>query len=275
VNSEMSKTLTWKDFKPDDVEHLRTLVNPADLLKFLQEFFHLNPDSPQDAILLDFYSYNITFASESRFSADKLSSFFSIMKNLFDTSMAHPHWTWEESFAHFKTVLLTHSVQRPPYSVQIFSLEDITLISDYALSSFFRHYKLYQYTFIPQHVMSLETQNIFRPVVTPPVIPPLAQGTPEAEILAKNIQWPEEDEDEKKETIDNFHFDQVNADTVSKAIQAALHAQMLELKKTLQAHMEEQDRMVAEKLGLPPPTGAAGHPPSPSPPPSTPLTGRK
>ncbi|KAJ4459707.1 putative flagellar associated protein [Paratrimastix pyriformis] len=244
----MSLFLTWEDLKPEHVERYLEISTLEEITQFLSQLLHLNPEDTNDAILLDFHYYNLAFAVEAKFSPEKISTFFSLMKKTFDLSMSQPHWTWEESFAAFKELLIKHSVQRPPFSVQIFAYEDLSIIAEYALASFFRHYKLYQYSFIPKHVLNLETQSSFRTVTAPPRVEALAKAQPEAEILARNIEWPEEEKE--KESLETFHFDAVNADTVTKAIQASLHSQMIELKKTLQAQLDEQERVVSEKLGL-------------------------
>lgn len=41
-------------------------------------------------------------------------------------------------------------LQRPPFSVNFFSYEEVTCIFDYIYSSYMRHYKLYKYIFTPQ-----------------------------------------------------------------------------------------------------------------------------
>ena len=40
--------------------------------------------------------------------------------------------------------LLTHSVQRPPYSVGIFTLHDMQQLTEYFTDTYFRHYNLYK-----------------------------------------------------------------------------------------------------------------------------------
>lgn len=50
-------------------------------------------------------------------------------------------------------------MHRPPYSIFVFSEEDKTIIINFALSSFFRHYSLYEYSFKPKIDLELRTQN--------------------------------------------------------------------------------------------------------------------
>merc|ERR1712232_1296612 len=48
----------------------------------------------------------------------------------------------------FKSWLLKHSVERPPWSIGIFAFEDVQAITEYVHATFFRHYKLYMYTYM-------------------------------------------------------------------------------------------------------------------------------
>ena len=41
-------------------------------------------------------------------------------------------------------------LQRPPFSINLFSPEEVTTILNYIFNSYVRHYKLYKYIFTPQ-----------------------------------------------------------------------------------------------------------------------------
>lgn len=59
----------------------------------------------------------------------------------------------------FKTILTRHCLHRPPYSIFVFSEEDKSIIINFALSSFFRHYSLYEYSFKPKIDLELRTKR--------------------------------------------------------------------------------------------------------------------
>eukprot|EP00983_Pelagomonas_calceolata_P096108 1158091-Pelagomonas_calceolata.AAC.2 len=44
-------------------------------------------------------------------------------------------------------LLLAHSVHRPPYSIGLFTHSEFRHILAWALDSYYRHYKLYQYVY--------------------------------------------------------------------------------------------------------------------------------
>eukprot|EP01045_Picozoa_sp_COSAG04_P037328 COSAG04_NODE_9484_length_859_cov_2.869737_2_plen_78_part_01 len=67
-------------------------------------------------VLMEMYTNNLRFATEQGMSAEAASTFFSIVKSTFETSM-EGCIAVDKAYAVFKTILLRHSVQRPPYSV--------------------------------------------------------------------------------------------------------------------------------------------------------------
>ena len=52
---------------------------------------------------------------------------------------------------------MKHSVQRPPYSIFIFTEAEIKKILDFCLKTFFRHFSLYEYSFKPKVDLVLMT----------------------------------------------------------------------------------------------------------------------
>ena len=56
----------------------------------------------------------------------------------------------EKGLQLLKKILQKHSVQRPPYSIFIFKEDEIKLILDFTLKTFFRHFSLYEYSFKPK-----------------------------------------------------------------------------------------------------------------------------
>lgn len=104
----MSLALVWKDLSLQQVETVSALLSdkakaeqfvfslsslftkhlmrsfPNTSTRWLSTTFKLSmdEDSP-DAIIIDFYYYNLVFAEECGFTAEKISTFFSIMKQTF------------------------------------------------------------------------------------------------------------------------------------------------------------------------------------------------
>ncbi|DAZ95014.1 TPA: hypothetical protein N0F65_003640, partial [Lagenidium giganteum] len=55
--------------------------------------------------------------------------------------------TLPESFKHFQRLLLTHSVDRSPKSVKVFSPDEAKMIVDHVTQSYYRHFQLYKSIF--------------------------------------------------------------------------------------------------------------------------------
>jgi hypothetical protein len=91
----------------------------------------------------------------------------------------------QTAFKHCNRLLLEHSIDRPPRSVGIFSLEDMRCVSDWFTSKYFVHFSLYQYVFNPQPVLSFKAKLPRDAIETPPEIAPLQQALGEAEHAAE------------------------------------------------------------------------------------------
>lgn len=59
----------------------------------------------------------------------------------------------------FKELLLRHSVQRPPHSLAIFTLDDVKALSAWAQDSFYRFYNMYLYSLTREQLIILHTEK--------------------------------------------------------------------------------------------------------------------
>merc|ERR1719262_1894387 len=64
----------------------------------------------------------------------------------------------DEAFNFFKGWLLKHSVQRPPFSVGVFTFEDVKAITEFVHNTFFRHYKLWMYAYVTHRDVELRVR---------------------------------------------------------------------------------------------------------------------
>ncbi|MCO5552574.1 hypothetical protein L7F22_006087 [Adiantum nelumboides] len=151
-------------------------------------------DDPCSEILLDMYLHAFLFTQDNRFTKEKTSVFISILKDV-HTKAVGETLTLERSWEKTKDLLLLHSVQRPPFSTQIFSWADLKAITSYLLNTYYRHYKLYQYSFCPNLIMNLETYK--DDIEVAPAIPSLfeaiSQQQWDAELEARQNQEEEEE----------------------------------------------------------------------------------
>ena len=63
-------------------------------------------------------------------------------------------------------------MQRPPYSVGLFSFQEIKAITDYMINTYYRHYKLYQYVYTKCYTLDFSESGPL--VETIPELVPLA-----------------------------------------------------------------------------------------------------
>ncbi|MCO5576176.1 hypothetical protein L7F22_029984 [Adiantum nelumboides] len=146
-------------------------------------------DDPRSEILLDMYLHAFLFTQDNRFTKEKTSVFISILKDI-HTKAVGEILTLERSWEKTKDLLLLHSVQRPPFSTQIFSWADLKAITSYLLNTYYRHYKLYHYSFCPMLIMNLETYK--DDIEVAPAIPSLFEAISQQ-------QWDAEQEARQKQ----------------------------------------------------------------------------
>ncbi|XP_036362545.1 coiled-coil domain-containing protein 189-like isoform X2 [Octopus sinensis] len=114
----------------------------------------------KEKILLNLYTYSIQFAKEEKFKSEQLSAYFSIVKRVHEVCTESPFGNLDDTFNFFKDILLHHSVSRPPYSTELFSISEVRKISYHMINTYFRHFKLYKYAFTPQVQLDLALNYI-------------------------------------------------------------------------------------------------------------------
>lgn len=68
--------------------------------------------------------------------------------------------TPSESIARFHKLMLTHSVQRLPHSCVVFDENLFKKANEYMLSSYYRHFRLYQYNFTKRTVVNIAQRGM-------------------------------------------------------------------------------------------------------------------
>ncbi|KAI8818502.1 flagellar C1a complex subunit C1a-32-domain-containing protein [Fimicolochytrium jonesii] len=156
-----SPGLVWKHLSMQQIYDFNS-IGPADeALRYLNTIFKTEPDmDPQrNLILMDFYYYTLRFAKSSNLSPMQASVFFSIMKITHERATASPFIHLESDYHFFRDLLLKHSIHRPPFSQKVFSLQEVKIIEEYALNSYFRHYLMYKYAFTQKLRLNFTLDN--------------------------------------------------------------------------------------------------------------------
>lgn len=123
----------------------------------------------QSLIEVDLYSHVVLFSKKLGLEADQLSALFSIVKDVHSLCVSTAHDNTADAVKLFKELVVCHSVSRPPYSVGLFSLAQAKAITDYVLSTYFKHFKLYKFAYTKQlrlDVVCREEELTFDPSAT-------------------------------------------------------------------------------------------------------------
>ena len=142
----------WNDLSYSDCERLLDVTNNNDqtqttiraMLKL--DDVAMETDS-QIQVATDLYASAVVFARKNNFSPLQLSTLISILKRVHNACILTPFDNLDSTMKMFQELMVKHSVERPPYSESVFSIAQVKAITDYILSSYFKHYKLYKFAF--------------------------------------------------------------------------------------------------------------------------------
>ncbi|KAJ7374071.1 hypothetical protein OS493_009402 [Desmophyllum pertusum] len=100
------------------------------------------------------------FGKDNGFTTEQISALVSIIKSVHEMAVDTPYGNVEPVFEYFKELVLCHSVKRPPYSVALFSVDQV--------KKYFRHFKMYKYAFTPKVRLDLSLEYVGLPVTPEP-----------------------------------------------------------------------------------------------------------
>ncbi|CAK9233636.1 unnamed protein product [Sphagnum troendelagicum] len=190
----------WKDLSEAQLIKILEPKETLEVRRNVQDALNIVDDGDDiGEILIDLYYNAIAFAQEQKFTMEKISTLVSIVKAV-HTQSTVGRLAMDKSWEKTKQILLTHSVQRPPFSVSVFSLADLQAITHYLLHTYFRHYKMYQYACMPTFVLNIATLELSNFVQTSPIVPPLQEfmNQEEYDIEQALIQKQKEEEEAKQ-----------------------------------------------------------------------------
>lgn len=145
------KFCMWTDLSYANSEKLLVKdLTPEDIRNMLREMLKLGvamETSSQTEIALDLFAHGVIFARKSEHSPLQLSTLVSILKRVHEACISTSFDNEESTMKLLQDLLVKHCVERPPYSSSVFSLGQVKDITDYVLSTYFKHFKLYKYAF--------------------------------------------------------------------------------------------------------------------------------
>jgi len=266
----MAQSLAWGDLTEEQLGEIGDAGSIAGKKSLIASIFGLeqeviDEDHPEDyrkSILLDFYFGVLQHLKEADLSAEKASTFFSIIKATRSMSVEE-RLTLERSFAYFKGLMMRHSVQRPPYSVGIFTLPEVQKLTEWALEFYYKQYKLHQYTFTERITLSVTTSNPGDDVEKVPELQPLNDALTEEEWTAKldeeaRVKAEEEekarlekeanDEEARQKRIED-EYSALIPDEVTSRVEAVLEVELAKLREAMEDQFTKQEETLVARIG--------------------------
>lgn len=255
VKSNACGILLWKDLSLAQAEALMQCCTAQKLsqevVRLVQGEAGSSSRDKLEWIVADMYRYLVQFAKKKGFTAPQLSVLFSIQKSIHDTCMATPYDNMDDTFTLFKQLLITHSVNHPPFSVHMFDVDQVKDISDYFLSTYFKHFRMYKYAFTKKQRLNIQ----FKYPDVPDTPPPEAasdteqQGSFQDEDSVQQLREYGEGDAETEEVLAEEQLSGSPKETgLQKLIESHLSSQLQSLRASVSQEMEEYDHLVSEKI---------------------------
>lgn len=135
----------------NDMQILKRKTTLEEERNYIMELFKINELFPssisKQLILVDFYMNIYTFCIGEQFTLQQMSTIFSIFYFLFSYSFINANIVCEKSLSLFAEILDFHSLNRPPFSYEIFNQHERDVIYNFGKMSFYRNYSLFENIF--------------------------------------------------------------------------------------------------------------------------------
>ena len=148
----------WESLTYVDSMALLKADSNCDVMDYLTSMFNISKENAtrRELITLDLYYYAVQFARKHKFKPEQMSALYSIVESIHRLCISTPYDNTHQCFQLFQDLLVCHSVNRPPYSTQIYSLDQVKHMTDYILLSYFKHFKMYKYAFTKKVQLELK-----------------------------------------------------------------------------------------------------------------------
>jgi len=253
------KICVWSDLTTEHLDVVFSATTNENLMSVLADICKIEDgEDIKNQILLEFYFHTIQFAKSKGMNYAQTSSLFTIMKLVHAMCTSTPYNNNKATFAYFKQLLVKHSLQRPPYSVGVFNVNQVQAITDYALNTYFRHFDMYKYAFTPKVRVDIsfhydgipETpEPVEEPVLTQP---PVQQEEVVADTAEEEVPPPEPESEEMKQLRDLI---QVAMGSELKLLQSRLEKVIIEQDQKISRQVEALEESIGLKSGAKSPGG--------------------
>ena len=233
--------LLYADLQPEGLAALDAAPTEEAARVILSELLGLPLGDLRQEVLLELYMNALTFARSKGFSVEKTSTFVSIIKRNHE-EMAEAFLPPDRSWEFLKSLLERHSVQRPPHSVGIFTLDELKAITQFALTYYYANFKLYRYAFTLKHVKEIDVRTSWNEL-PPESFPPLDTGVefdPEQLAAEQAAAMAEPVEPPKPIEIPPIELHADVPDAVKEAVEAQIAAQVAAMRAQLEQQYAER-----------------------------------
>ncbi|XP_056285335.1 coiled-coil domain-containing protein 189 isoform X3 [Pseudoliparis swirei] len=236
---DLERLLSLSDQKHFSLNTMRHDVHRAVLCggSALCSVLEVQLPEPRRGVLLEMYVHTVGFCRESNFKKEQTSALLSILRSIHEANIGTPLNNIEQCSTYCTDLVLCHSVRRPPFSINLFSSEEVACILKYIHNSYLRHYKLYKYIFTPQVKLDLSLTYSGTPDQDEP---PMEDSSDPADI--ENVL---EKETEAAATTDSSPQTQEESIEDPEAATADLKS---ELKALIEKEVREQMALVCGQL---------------------------
>jgi hypothetical protein len=160
--------VTFADITRDDYDALRQAETREDVKSLLAESLKVNVgDGFHALILMDFHLANYIFCLDNNWNAEKTSTVLSILKVVHETAVAQS-LPKAKSYDLFRSLVLKHSLQRPPYCAGVFDSQECEKLMQFGSATFFQHYEMYMYAYKARYEVDI---RVTKQRVVPELLP--------------------------------------------------------------------------------------------------------
>jgi len=232
ANAQDFSLCVWADLKNHHIDLLKETKNAKELESILSDILQIS-NSTNSKILLDLYLGAYKFACSKNFGNAQVSTFISILKRVHEMCVSTPFGNFDECCKYFRKLLPMHAVHRPPWSLKIFNTKDCQLVNDYVTDVYFRHFKMYKFSFTAR--LRLDLQFTYR-------------GLPEEVVTTEGSSVSQDDATDIEE-VEEVAIDALECENeLEMIIKKAVQDQLKIINADVDEQLEAVDKVVANKL---------------------------
>lgn len=160
--------LRFHDVTEEALTRMEAAQSRREVREILKECMKIDQaEGLRTEILADMHYHNFAFCQARGFSAEKTSTFLSVMRLVLEEAVSR-RLTVDGALDVFKEWLLKHGVERSPYSIGLFPFDEVQALTEYAHNSFFRHYRLYMYVYMTHRDLDIRLDEEVVGLSSPP-----------------------------------------------------------------------------------------------------------